>query len=146
MHFTPFDLFFIFLVMSLLFIFFPFTFISWRIITLQYCSGFCHILTWISHRFTCIPHPDPPSHLTLHPVPLGLPKGTRPKHLSYLSSFESTSEFGLQSRVKLKQFSLSLNFLICINEIFLKFYLCSNPESRTSSLEKNITIFLRGMS
>ena len=23
----------------------PFIFISWRLITLQYCSGFCHILT-----------------------------------------------------------------------------------------------------
>ena len=31
-----------------------------RLITLQYCSGFCHTLTWISHGFTCIPHPDPP--------------------------------------------------------------------------------------
>ena len=39
--------------------YFPFIFISWRLITLQYCSGFCHTLTWISHGFTCIPHPDP---------------------------------------------------------------------------------------
>ena len=30
-------------------IFFPFIFISWRLITLQYCSGFCHALTWVSH-------------------------------------------------------------------------------------------------
>ena len=29
--------------------FFSFIFISWRLITLQYCIGFCHILTWISH-------------------------------------------------------------------------------------------------
>ena len=48
-------------------------FISWRLITLQYCSGFCHTLKWISHGFTCVPHPDPPSHLPLHPIPLGLP-------------------------------------------------------------------------
>ena len=52
---------------------FPFIFISCRLITLQYCSGFCHTLTWISHGFTCIPHPDPPSHLPLHLIPLGLP-------------------------------------------------------------------------
>ena len=26
-------------------IFFSFIFISWRLITLQYCSGFCHTLT-----------------------------------------------------------------------------------------------------
>ena len=45
------------------FYFFPFIFISWRLITLLYCSGFCHTLTWISHGFTCIPHPDPPSHI-----------------------------------------------------------------------------------
>ena len=41
----------------LFFKFFSFIFISWRLITLQYCSGFCHTLTWISHGFTCIPHP-----------------------------------------------------------------------------------------
>ena len=53
--------------------FFPFIFISWSLITLQYCSGFCHTLTCISHGFTCVPHPDLLSHLPLHPIPLGLP-------------------------------------------------------------------------
>ena len=56
-----------------LFVCFSFIFISWRLITLQYCSDFCHTLTWISHGFTCIPHPNPPSHLPLHLIPLGLP-------------------------------------------------------------------------
>ena len=55
-----------------------FIFISWRLITSQYCSGFCHTLTWISHGVTCIPHPDPPSHLPLHPSPLGLPSAPGP--------------------------------------------------------------------
>ena len=27
---------------------------SWRLITSQHCSGFCHTLTWISHGVTCI--------------------------------------------------------------------------------------------
>ena len=49
---------------------FPIIFISWRLITLQHCSGFCHTLTWISHGFTCVPHPNPPSHLPPHPIPL----------------------------------------------------------------------------
>ena len=53
--------------------FFYFFLISWRLITLQYCSGFCHTLTWISHGFACFPHPDPPSRLPLHPIPQGLP-------------------------------------------------------------------------
>ena len=57
---------------------FNFLFISWRLITLQYCSGFCHTLTLISHGFTCIPHPDPPSHLPPHPIPLGLPSAPAP--------------------------------------------------------------------
>ena len=62
----------------ILFFFFPFIFISWRLITLQYCSGFCHTLSWISRGFTCIPHPDPPSHLPLHLIPLGLPSAPGP--------------------------------------------------------------------
>ena len=53
--------------------FFSFIFISWRLMTLQYCSDFCHTLTWISYGFTCVPHPDPPSRLHPHPIPLGLP-------------------------------------------------------------------------
>ena len=55
------------------FFFFPFIFISWRLITLQYWSGFCHTMTWISHWFTCVPHPDPPSRLPPYPTLLGLP-------------------------------------------------------------------------
>ena len=30
---------------NFIYYFFPFIFISWRLITLQYCSGFCHTLT-----------------------------------------------------------------------------------------------------
>ena len=42
------------------------------------CSGFCHTLKWISHGFTCVPHPDPPSHLPFHPIHLGLPSAPGP--------------------------------------------------------------------
>ena len=56
--------------------FFKFIFISWRLITLQYCSGFCHTLTWISHGSTCVPHAEPPSHFPPHPIPLGHPSAT----------------------------------------------------------------------
>ena len=58
--------------------FFSFIFISWRLITSQHCSGFCHPLTWLSHGVTCIPHPDPPSHLPLHLIPLGLSSAPGP--------------------------------------------------------------------
>ena len=42
------------------------------------CSDFCHTLKWNSHGFTCVPHPDPPSHLPLHPLPLGFPTAPGP--------------------------------------------------------------------
>ena len=50
--------------LSILFYFILFYFI---------CSEFCHTLKWNSHGFTRVPHPDPPSHLPLHPLPLGFP-------------------------------------------------------------------------
>ena len=37
---------------------------NWRLITLQCCGGFCHTLTWISHRCTCVPHPSGLSQCT----------------------------------------------------------------------------------
>ena len=56
---------FFFFVILFIYLFISFIFISWRLITLQYCSGFCHTLTSISHGVTCIPHLDHPSHLPL---------------------------------------------------------------------------------
>ena len=35
------------------------------------CSEFCHTLKWNVLEFTCLPHPDLPSHLPLHPLPPG---------------------------------------------------------------------------
>ena len=45
--------------LTFLFFFFFFFFI---------CGGFCHTLKWNSQGFTCVPHPNPPSHLPLHPL------------------------------------------------------------------------------
>ena len=28
---------------------------NWRIIAFQYCVGFCHISTWVSHKYTYVP-------------------------------------------------------------------------------------------
>ena len=49
------------------------------------CSGFCHTLKWNSHGFTCVPHPDPPSHLPLHPIPPPVAL-TRNDHISIWSA------------------------------------------------------------
>ena len=66
--------------------FFPFIFISWRLITLQYCSGFCHTLTWISHGFTCVPHPNHPLLSPSPSHPSGSSQCTCPEHLSHASN------------------------------------------------------------
>ena len=50
------------------FILFYFTVLCW----------FCHTSTWIHHGCTCIPHPEPPSHLPPHTIPLGHPSAPAP--------------------------------------------------------------------
>ena len=62
---------------------------NWRLITLQHCGGFWHILTWISHRCTYVPYPQ-------HPLPP--PSPSHPSGLSQCTSFEypvSCIELGL---------------------------------------------------
>ena len=67
------------------------------------CSGFCHTLTWISHGSTCVPHPDPPSRLPLHPIPLGLPSApAHVVHACMLSHFSRVRLFATPSTVACK--------------------------------------------
>ena len=83
--FKPFFLNFFFI--FYLFIFFVYFFkISWRLITLQYCSGFCHTLTWISLGYACIPHPVLPLPPPSPPNPSGSSQCTRPEHLTHASN------------------------------------------------------------
>ena len=65
-------------------------------------------LTWISHGFTCIPHPDPPSCLPLHPIPpfglwekarVGCFERTASKHVYYLGWNRSPAQAGCMRQV-----------------------------------------------
>ena len=67
---------------------FLFIYFSWRLIALQYSSVFCHTLTWISHGFTCVPHPELPSHLPPNPIPLGHPSAPALSTLSHASNLD----------------------------------------------------------
>ena len=49
-------------------IFFNFTILYW----------FCHTSTWIRHRYTCVPHPEPSSLLPPRIIPLGHPSAPAP--------------------------------------------------------------------
>ena len=56
--------------------------------TLQYCSSFCHRLIWNSHGYTCVPHPEPPSHLPPHPIPQGCPSAPALSALFHASNLD----------------------------------------------------------
>ena len=72
-------------IIQLIFVFFlKFINFSWRLITLQYCSGFCHTSIWTNHGYTCVPHPEPPSHLPPHPILPGHPSAPAPGTLYLL--------------------------------------------------------------
>ena len=119
-----------------------FIYFNWRLITLQYCSGFCHTLTWISHGCTCVSHPEPPSHLPLHPIPLGHPSAPALSALSHASNLDWRSVSHMiiymfqcyslksshprllpQSSLHLHLFCCKTNFLI---EIFLPWRGCED--------------------
>ena len=59
--------------------------------TLQYCSGFCHTLTWISHGCTCVPHPEPPSYVPPHPIPQRHPSAPALNTLSHALNLDRWS-------------------------------------------------------
>ena len=59
-----------------------FIYFNCRLITLQYCSGFCHTITWISHGCTCVPILKPP------PTPQGHPSAPALSTLSHASNLD----------------------------------------------------------
>ena len=82
------NLFYFIFLLLFLFYFLKFIYFNWRLITLQYCGGFCHTLTWISHGFTCVPDPEPPSHLPPHHIPLGHPSASALSTVSHASNLD----------------------------------------------------------
>ena len=76
---------------KLFFFFCKFIYFNWRLITLWYCGGFCHTLTWISHGCTCVPRPEPPSHLLPHPIPQGCPSALALSALFHASNMDWSS-------------------------------------------------------
>ena len=53
---------------------------NWKLITLQYCGGFCHAFTWISHGCTCVHHPEHPVPPPSPSHPSGSSQCTSPEH------------------------------------------------------------------
>ena len=49
---------------------------------------FCHTLTWIHHRCTCVPKHEPPSHLPPHNISLGHHRAPAPSMLYRASDID----------------------------------------------------------
>ena len=49
---------------------------------------FCHMSTWICHGCTHVPHPESPSHLRPHTIPLGHPSAPAPSILYHTSNLD----------------------------------------------------------
>ena len=71
--------------------FYLFIYFNWRLVTLQYCGGFCRTLTLISHGCTCVTHPKLPSHLSPLPIPLGCPSALALSALFHASNLDWSS-------------------------------------------------------
>ena len=61
-----------------LILFFNFTILHW----------FCHISTWICHRYTRVPHPEPSSLLPPCTIPLGRPSAPAPSIQYHTSNLD----------------------------------------------------------
>ena len=60
------------------FILFNYTILYW----------FCHTSTWIRHRYTRVPHPEPHSLLPPHTIPLGCPSAPAPSIQYHASNLD----------------------------------------------------------
>ena len=75
---TKLCLFFLFI-----FSFSKFIYFNWRLIILQYCSGFAIYWHESATGVTWVLHPEPPSPLLPHPIPLGHPSAPAPSTMSH---------------------------------------------------------------
>ena len=55
---------------------------------LNWLYWFCHTSTWIHHGCTCGPHPEPPSQLPPHIIPLGHPSASALNILYHTSNLD----------------------------------------------------------
>ena len=75
-----------FLASSLFIYFLKFTIIIF--LTLQYCIGFAIHQHASTTGVTRVPHPEPPSHLPPHTIPLGHPSAPAPSFLYPASNLD----------------------------------------------------------
>ena len=65
---------------------------NWRVVSLQYCDGYCHTSTWMAVGMHVSPPSCTPSHLPSHPVPSRLSQST-----SFGFAFNNLSQLYLKN-------------------------------------------------
>ena len=75
----------VYLKLEILIFSYKFTYVNWRLITLQYCIGFAiHQQESTTH----VPHPEPPSLLPPRTIPLGCPSALAPSIRYHASNLD----------------------------------------------------------
>ena len=70
------------------------TYFNWKIIALQYCVDFCHITTWIRHRYIYMAPPSwASSHLLPHSTSLGYHRASELSFLRHTGNSHCLSNF-----------------------------------------------------
>ena len=93
-------------------LFFNFTILYW----------FCHISTWIHHRYTRVPHPEPSFLLLPHTIPLGRPSSPAPS-IQWFWSINSLQVYSLSSSLSWAHFLIPGIFLIIyVMEMAMKLF------------------------
>ena len=89
------------------------------------CSEFCHTLKWNSHGFTCVPHPDPPTHHPLHLLPLGLPSAPGPSTCLMHPTWAGDLFHPIQTDFELMKNDSVMGGVL--GEVWFQFYQVSHP-------------------
>ena len=93
-------------------------------------------MTWISHGFTCIPHPDP--YFPLHLIPLGLPSALGPSTclMHLLWCYWSLSKVTCTARRSNESILKEINPEYSLEGLMLKLQCFGHLMQRTESMEK----------
>ena len=99
---------------SFLILNFFFNFILFLNFTILY--WFCQTSKWIRHRYTRVPHPEPPSLLPPHTIPLGRPSAPAPsiQHRALNLDWRLVSTFNVFFNENFKQCKILLHFFLTV--------------------------------
>ena len=108
---------------------------------------FYHTLTWIHHGCTCVPHPERPSNLPPHPIPLGHPSAPAPsilyhalnldwRFVSHMTIYMFQCHSPISSHPRPlpqspKYCSIHLCLSCCLTSIYILFNLLSSIRTRS---------------